>query len=233
MLPTVTTYASNAELRQLEALRNGSGSRFHPLQWGFDRGVFESVARERSEEHIRLLHVGRPAPHKGRGRALEVVQALRGLGHRAMVTFVGSCAELPLEESLRGPQARYVGHVSSSMLAREMSRSDIMLATADRESFGLAVLEALAAGLPVVSTPTGFAADALPSGAGVVTPAFHPTELAASVVRVFQGYREAYERAARATATPFAGWHRSASQAVAIYASLTQSRRRWNASAAA
>jgi glycosyltransferase involved in cell wall biosynthesis len=62
---------------------------------------------------------------------------------------------------------------------------DCLLCSSDYESFGLVIIEALAAGVPVVSTPVGIAHDAiLPGKTGFISPDFRPESLASSIVEL-------------------------------------------------
>jgi glycosyltransferase involved in cell wall biosynthesis len=232
LLPAATTYASEFERRQLAAHAAPRPASLLPLSWGFDARTFARRPRRRRTD-LRLLHVGRPAPHKGRERALDVAARLAAGGRRTVLTLVGPGHAPVRPGAPSGLTVCSVGNTPAPRLAREMATSDVLLATADRESFGLAVLEALATGLPVVSTRTGFAADHLAgSVAGAVSASPDPDALAAETLRVLRAGRHA-ERAACEIAAPYSDWRRCAQQALAVYAAALQSRSRWNASPAA
>ena len=62
-----------------------------------------------------------------------------------------------------------------------MARADLLLVTSDSEGQSIAVLEALSAGTPVVSTPVPGMRDLLGGGAGVIVADFTPEALAAAV----------------------------------------------------
>jgi glycosyltransferase involved in cell wall biosynthesis len=55
-----------------------------------------------------------------------------------------------------------------------VNASNAVLVTSERESFGLAVLEALACDVPVLSTPVGIAPDVLPTVEGTYCGEFDP-----------------------------------------------------------
>ena len=66
--------------------------------------------------------------------------------------------------------------------ARElMARADLLVVSSDSEGQSIAVLEALSAGTPVVSTPVPGMSGLLGGGAGVVVGDFTPAALAAAV----------------------------------------------------
>jgi glycosyltransferase involved in cell wall biosynthesis len=74
-----------------------------------------------------------------------------------------------------------------------------LLCSSDYESFGLVILEALAAGVPVVTTPVGIGPEAVLSGkTGLVTSDFNAESLAAGVIELVDC--NAAQRAQMATA---------------------------------
>lgn len=77
---------------------------------------------------------------------------------------------------------------------------DTLLCTSDSESFGLVLLEAMAVGVPVVSTPVGISEDILTNGVTGFRSTFQPADLAASVAAIAAlpaDRRRAMGRAAR------------------------------------
>jgi glycosyltransferase involved in cell wall biosynthesis len=71
------------------------------------------------------------------------------------------------------------------MVAHHLWHSDVFVLPSRREALGVAALEAMAAGLPVVATAVGGIPEMVRSGReGVLVPADHPNELAAALVRL-------------------------------------------------
>ena len=88
------------------------------------------------------------------------------------LTLVGARPAVPcaaLDEALR--RHRWFPDLSNADVLREMRRSDVLLFPSLCEGFGLVILEALACGLPVISTPHTGAPDVLTDGVdGFIVP---------------------------------------------------------------
>jgi glycosyltransferase involved in cell wall biosynthesis len=131
------------------------------------------VERENSE--IKLLFVGRIA----RNRRLEtLVQALKDIDKAVLLTIVGS-EEKTSSVSRRGymgelialakklgveDRVRFVGPRFDDELVKCYCLADIFVYPSRYESFGQPLLEAAAAGLPVISTPVGVAKELIRDG---------------------------------------------------------------------
>ncbi len=68
--------------------------------------------------------------------------------------------------------------------AEILSAVDCLVVSSDRESFGRVVLEAMACGRPVITTPCGGPSDLIHPGAGVTTVSHDPGELARQIIQV-------------------------------------------------
>lgn len=81
------------------------------------------------------------------------------------------------------PRVEALGHVAS--VAEHVRRATLLVLPSWQEGFGIVAAEALAAGVPVVTTPSG-GPEALvrESGGGVVLGSFEPDELAATVTEL-------------------------------------------------
>jgi len=79
----------------------------------------------------------------------------------------------PLEEQIarHGMESsiRLLGMQNKSQVAALLKESDCLVLTSDHETFGVVVIEALASGLPVISTDCGGTADIVAPGNGILT----------------------------------------------------------------
>jgi glycosyltransferase involved in cell wall biosynthesis len=134
----------------------GSHIRFSPT-W-FDPEVFYAPPpRTRPSGALRVLWVGRIEPPKDPLLAAEVAACLPV---DSTVTFVGDgTMRSQLEEKLAelgvAGRCRVLGALSKREVADEMRGHDAVLMTSQYEGFPRAVVEGLACGLPVVTTPEG------------------------------------------------------------------------------
>ncbi len=77
-----------------------------------------------------------------------------------------------------------LGFTPSFMAMKSYQYIDMYICTSDIEGGPLTVLEALASGIPVVSTPVGVAADALALGGGILVQKDNSREVAAAIARI-------------------------------------------------
>jgi glycosyltransferase involved in cell wall biosynthesis len=111
-----------------------------------------------------ITYVGRLAPHKNLGLLMEAVRALAARGLKPPVTLIG---DGPLLDDLTQYASEFenvevVTCLSDeAALADQLASSRVFALTSSREGFGLAALEALSCGVPVVTMdfPDNAAAD--------------------------------------------------------------------------
>jgi glycosyltransferase involved in cell wall biosynthesis len=77
-----------------------------------------------------------------------------------------------------------VGDLDDKALAACFDRADVFVLATRQETYGMAVAEALARGLPVVSTRTGAIAELVGDEAGLVVPVDDRTALASALERM-------------------------------------------------
>ncbi|MGW6061203.1 glycosyltransferase [Streptomyces sp. NPDC055189] len=176
---------------------------------GSHPGLRDPRVRERHArvDEVLLLLCSRLSVEKRPGLALDVLEALRGRGVPAALVVAGD-GPLRTRLELRARERRlpvtFAGHVEDrAALGALQATADVCLAPGPCETFGLAALEALACGTPVVAD----ASSALPEivgGAGAVA---SPTgESFASAVQAVLLRPDRIRRdAARARAECF-GW---------------------------
>ncbi|BCJ44802.1 GDP-mannose-dependent alpha-(1-6)-phosphatidylinositol dimannoside mannosyltransferase [Actinoplanes ianthinogenes] len=102
-----------------------------------------------------LLHCGRLSAEKDPRLSLHALAGLRAAGTDAVLVVAGDGplrAPLEREAAARGLPATFLGHVADPrLLAALLATADVALAPGPIETFGLAALEALASGTPVVA----------------------------------------------------------------------------------
>jgi alpha-1,6-mannosyltransferase len=99
-----------------------------------------------------LVHCSRLSPEKRPDRPIAALAELRRRGIPATLTVIGDGPRRrSLEAKADGLPVKFLGHVADrALLARLLATSDIAIAPGPVETFGLAALEALASGTPVV-----------------------------------------------------------------------------------
>jgi colanic acid/amylovoran biosynthesis glycosyltransferase len=144
----------------------------------------------------RILTTGSLLPVKGHQHLIAAIGLLRQQGHEQAVTFAGNG---PLRAELeRAAQdvgvsdlIEFAGHVPHEELLqslasgayRAMVLPSVDLGDGNHEGVPVAMLEAMAAGVPTIATNTGGIPEAL-SGAGIVVPGANPQALAEAILAI-------------------------------------------------
>jgi glycosyltransferase involved in cell wall biosynthesis len=147
-----------------------------------------------------LLYVGRLAPEKGIDRLKAVLREVE----RTHLAIVGDGPARPnLERAFSGTPTVFTGHLHGEALAAAYASADAFLFPSTTETLGMAMLEALASGLPVVAARSGASGEVVSEGeSGLFYEPDSPATLVACVRRLFSDddLREALARGARAAA---------------------------------
>ena len=122
--------------------------------------VLPELRQEQSNDHsaFRLVNVGRLEPSKRLDTLVDVVRNLRAEGVPAELWLIGDGSQRQmLEHKVR--ESGIAKHVQFHGFQREpeqlMRQCDIFVLACLSEGFGLAMVEAMGCGLPVVATSTG------------------------------------------------------------------------------
>ena len=142
---------------------------------------------ERGHEPPRVLYVGLLTPRKGVLDLIEASRLLRerGVAHELLLLGgtpdEGPAAEAEVRAGLDGA-ARLLGTRPPEQMPAEFAAADVFCLPSWWEAMPLSVLEAMAAGLPVVATDVGDVARAVADGVtGHVVPVQDPEKIAAAL----------------------------------------------------
>jgi alpha-1,6-mannosyltransferase len=196
--------------REFSALAEAVGTPVHQIPLGVDLDTFRpSSASPTRPGPLRLVHVGRLSREKSPHLAVATAVALhrRGVGLWLDVYGEGPHRD-ELEEIAGDAPVTFHGHVAGRRRLSELvGRADVALSVCPGETFGLAVLEALASGTPVVTADVGGARELVDESSGAwATP--DPDALADAVLEVASRPREQRRAAARRRAERFT-WERT------------------------
>ena len=135
------------------------------------------------------LAVGRVAPNKALEHTVAALAvARRGLDSDAKLRIVGKPATDAYERALRRYVAdlglehavAFTGYATDAAVAAAYTEADVLVVTSEHEGFGVPVVEAMAAGLPVVAFDEGAVPEVL-GNAGVLVTSRDPYALADAV----------------------------------------------------
>ena len=154
------------------------------------------------------LYLGNLYPRKGALEALEAAQIVMRQRPQARFVFAGECPDPSVRERFEGVMAETDGRIELRPPVSGREKDELLFDSgfllfppARQEGHPRVVLEAMAAGLPVITTDRGTIAETVIDGqCGYVLPAPVPSELAAFVIELYDdaGFRDEMGRAARA-----------------------------------
>ncbi|WP_121255098.1 glycosyltransferase [Nocardioides ferulae] len=164
-----------------------AGIPLHRVPLGVDLATFRPPAGSpaRSPGPLRLVHAGRLSREKSPALAVATAVALHRRGVPMQLDVYGDGPQRArLERLAAGSPVRFHGYVAGRRtLARRLAGADVALSVCPGETFGLAVLEALACGLPVVTADVGGARELVDTASGAWALA-EPEALADAVLEV-------------------------------------------------
>ena len=180
---------------------------FHPLENGGGEvpGLFPGLDWSTERRPAVLLHASNFRPVKRVDDAVRALAEVRRV-RAAVLVLVGDGPERPVVEALATAlhvreAVAFVGERHS--LGDLFAHADLFLLPSEQESFGLAALESLASGVPVVASDVGGVAEVVTQGeSGWLVPARDPRSMARAVLSLLAdpARRKGMGRAARASA---------------------------------
>jgi glycosyltransferase involved in cell wall biosynthesis len=146
-------------VRKVGLWRRGvDATQFHPSH------RTEEMRAYLSDGHVDdtlLLYVGRLAPEKQVDQIRAVLEQVPGT---RLAIIGGGPAEPALRKHFEGLPVTFAGYLKGAKLSAAYASADIFVFPSAFESFGLVILEAMASGVPVVSSRVGGAQDMISEG---------------------------------------------------------------------
>lgn len=146
-------FAPNREL--VELLEKTTGKPCFLMSHSVNTDAFSPEFRERPAGPFRIGYVGRLTPEKNVRFLARLERELLAAGYRDFrIELIGQGSEEKwLRENMR--HAEFSGWLTGKELSRAFANMDAFVFPSETDTFGLAVLEALASGVPAVVGPHG------------------------------------------------------------------------------
>ena len=202
---------SQATVDDLVRLRVAPRRKFRVIPLGLDLDPLLALERDAgfrdeigaSADDLLCVWMGRLVPIKRVDLLLRAIAHAQDAGARSLLALVGGG---PLEAELRrlaeelgiADRVRFLGYRSD--VGRILAGADLAVLSSANEGTPVALIEAAAAGLPLVAPDVGGVRDVVADGTGTVTPPGDPAALGAAIARLAAdpaGRAEMGERARR------------------------------------
>lgn len=183
---------------------------------------------------FRILYLSRLHEKKGLPLLFEAVARVKLRKVESVELFVAGGGTPYYEQSMRAncdalgirDQVRFLGHVEGTAKQQLLTSADLFVLPSHTENFGIAVAEAMAAGLPViVSDQVGLADEIRDSNAGIVVPR-ESGAIEAAIVKLMRDPAECARlgRNGRALIARRFSWDRTSNALMSLYATFVASR---------
>lgn len=207
-----------SEVARRSFFRQGiEASRVVKIPYGVDISQFSTPTEERQPGAI--VSVATISLRKGHHNLLQAFQMLRT--RNATLTLVGSIsAGYDRYLSLDQPAVRTTGPVNRSRVIRELHQASIFVLASIEEGLALVIAQAMACGLPVISTEATGASELITDGVeGIIVPGPSAENLAQAIDYLLSdnARSRAMGAAARRKVEAIGGWERYSRQLVTAF----------------
>jgi glycosyltransferase involved in cell wall biosynthesis len=229
----VVVCASEASRDDAVRLKLTEASRLRVVPNGIDPAFLDEPSQEAQDRAAALLpaqrgvvdvlHVGSDIPRKRIDRVIDIVATLRKRGRWVRLVRVGApfrpehrqrIADLVVNDVVELP------FLERDVLRAVYGRCDVLLLTSDREGYGLPVIEAFAAGKPVVASDIPALRETAGGLATLVRPDALPDWVAAVERAITDGDPDGALGAARRAHAAGLTWNRHVLGLLPIYEEL-------------
>lgn len=201
--------------RRARSLPAARAARLRPR----DRPGRDGLHAGKREPPLNLLCVATLTPRKGHTVLLDALALLRD--RRWHLTCAGSltrdagtaaAVRRQIDRLRLGPRISLLGELDAAALQRCYARSDLFVLASHLEGYGMALAEAMAHGLPVISTTAGAIPETVPDDAGLLVPPGDSRALAKALASVMDNavLRQRLARRALAARAVLPTWRQSA-----------------------
>lgn len=223
----LTFVTSRATVRSLGPY-GVSGDRVLVVEPGTDPGP---LAEGSTDNSVHLLCVASVTPRKGYETLVQALAALKDLPWR--LTCVGSLERAPdtaarvhhlVESAGLSERVVFRGELGEGDVAECYATADLFVLPTFHEGYGMVVAEAIARGIPVISTATGAIPDLVGDDAGLLVPAADVDALATALRRAMTdgALRQQLKEGARRRRETLPSWRDAATRMAAALASLPE-----------
>ena len=227
----VTSRATAATLSRFDV----EPARITTIEPGTDPAPLARIHREQlASAPVQLLCVATVTPRKGYEILLDALTSvpfdnwtLRCAGSADRDEVTTAHVRTRLANPRLATRVELIGDLGPEALGGEYDRADLFVLATLYEGYGMAVAEALARGLPVVSTSTGAIADLVGTEAGVVAPPGDRDAFAEALTRVLvdAGLRARLAAGARRVRDRLPTWDDAAARMAAVLTRAREMRR--------
>lgn len=155
-------------VRARDAYAQCTGAECFNVPYYSDQSAFRAIRRNGAGPVVRFLYCGKLIPRKGFDVTLRAIERLSQAGENFQVLVVGDGPDRSLLEGLSSAartRVEYVGFKELAQMPEVYAAADVLVFPSRYDGWGMALIEAMAAGMPVLSTPgTGAAIDYLRDG---------------------------------------------------------------------
>ena len=176
--------------------------------YGAPAPLVDRPGRRAPGEPLHVLYAGHLAQRKG---IVYLIAALRRLDTPWRLTLAGprpASAPAELAAFLSDARCTWLGHVPHRTLLETMTRAHVLVFPSIVEGFGMVLYEAMAAALPVITTPHTAGPDIMTDGReGFIVPIRDPDAIAGRLALLYRDETRRQEMAAAALACAArSGW---------------------------
>lgn len=145
----------------------------HVIPNPVDTSLFAMADHRRSAKTLRLISAGSLEYRKGFDILIDALAGLVGSGVDAALEIIGNGPDMDkLKQRAAklgvGERIEFSGHLSLPEIARRLTAAEAYVSCSRLETFGVAAIEAMSCGLPVITTPNGGIPELIHDGNGLV-----------------------------------------------------------------